>query len=161
MSDTRIAFLDTLLAEFSVYAQQLKQAHWNFTGPNFIEMHWFFWDKYDEAIGWVDLLAEQERKLGQFPTGVLSRYILISGIKEEETTVPEQLTAMILRSSQVLCSHLDKAIKGTNDDLVTQNLFIEIKASIDKTIWFLKSICPCNSIDLQDKSIEWKASSER
>lgn len=100
------------------------------------------------------MLAEQERKLGQFPTGVLSRYLLVSGIKEEETTVPEQLTAMILRSSQILCSHLDKAIKGTNDDLVTQNLFIEIKASIDKTIWFLKSICPCNSIDLQDKSIE-------
>lgn len=161
MSDTRIAFLDTLLAELSVYAQQLKQAHWNFTGPNFIEMHWFFGDKYDESVSWIDSLAEQERKLGEFPTGVLAKYLLVSGIKEEESTDPNQLTAMILRSSLILCSHLDKAIKGTNDDLVTQTLFIEIKASIDKTIWFLKSICPCNSIDLQDKSIEWKASSER
>lgn len=161
MSDTRIAFLDTLVAEFSVYAQQLKQAHWNFTGPNFIEMHSFFGEKYDESVAWVDLLAEQERKLGAFPTGTLAKYLLVSGIKEEESTNPEQLTAIILRSSMVLCSHLDKAIKGTNDDLVTQNLFIEIKASIDKTIWFLKSLCPCNSLDLQDKSIEWKASSER
>lgn len=161
MSDTRIAFLDTLLAEYSVYAQQLKQAHWNFTGPNFIDLHWFFGDTYNEAISWVDLLAEQERKLGAFPTGVLSKYLLMSGIKEEESTNPDQLIAIILRSSQTLCSHLDKAIRGTTNDLVTQNLFIEIKASIDKTIWFLKSICPCNSIDLQDKSIEWKASSER
>lgn len=154
MSDTRIAYLDTLLAEFSVYAQQLKQAHWNFTGPTFIEMHSFFGDKYSEAIEWVDLLAEQERKLGTYPTATLAKYLLVSGIKEEETTNPEALTAIILRSSMVLCSHLDKAIKGTTDDLVTQNLFIEIKASIDKTIWFLKSICPCNSLDLQDNSIE-------
>lgn len=154
MSDTRIAYLDTLLAEFSVYAQQLKQAHWNFTGPTFIEMHSFFGDKYSEAIKWVDLLAEQERKLGTYPTATLAKYLLVSGIKEEETTNPEALTAIILRSSMVLCSHLEKAIKGTTDDLVTQNLFIEIKASIDKTIWFLKSICPCNSLDLQDNSIE-------
>lgn len=79
---------------------------------------------------------------------------MVSGIKEEETKNPEQLTAIILRSSQILCSHLDKAIKGTTDDLVTQNLFIEIKASIDKSIWFLKSLCSCESIDLQEKSIE-------
>jgi len=161
MSDTRIAFLDTLLAEFTVYAQQLRQAHWNFTGPNFIDVHTFLWDKYSETSDWIDSLAEQERKLGQFPTGTLAKYLLISNIKEEESTNPEQLITIVLRSSLILCSHLDKAIKGTTDDLVTQNLFIEIKASIDKTIWFLKSLYPCNSLDLQDKSIEWKTSSER
>lgn len=161
MPDTRIAYLDALLAEFNVYAQQLKQAHWNFTGPNFIEMHTFFGDKYSEVIDWIDLLAEQERKIWTFPTGTLSKYLQISKIKEEESTNPDQLTAIILRSSLVLCNHLEKAIMGTQNDLVTQNLFIEIKAWIDKSIWFLKSICTCNSLDIQDNSIEWKASSER
>jgi len=161
MSDNRIAFLNTLLAEFTVYAQQLRQAHWNFTGQNFIDVHTFLWDKYSEASAWIDDLAEQQRKLGAFPTWVLSKYLQISVIKEEESTNPDQLLNIVLRSSQILCSHLDKAIKGTSNDLVTQNLFIEIKASIDKSVWFLKSICDCNSLDLQDKSIEWKASSER
>lgn len=126
-----------------------------------MQLHSFFWEKYGEASDWIDNLAEQERKLGHFPTWTLGRYLMVSGIKEEETKNPEQLTAIILRSSQILCSHLDKAIKGTTDDLVTQNLFIEIKASIDKSIWFLKSLCSCESIDLQEKSIEWKPSSER
>lgn len=162
MADTRTLFLNALVAEFTVYAQQLKMAHWNITGPNFIELHTFFWDKYEEAIDSIDSLAEQVRKIGGFPDGTLTKYLSVSKIKEQESTNPEEILQIILRSAQRLDSNLDKAIRGTTMDLVTQNLFIEIKALMDKDIWFLKSMCPCNnSIDLEIKSVEWSPSSER
>ncbi len=63
MADTRTLFLNALVAEFTVYAQQLKMAHWNITGPNFIELHTFFGDKYAEAVESIDSLAEQVRKI--------------------------------------------------------------------------------------------------
>ena len=98
---------------------------------------------YSTASSDIDALAEQIRKLGQFPQGTLQGYLQVSLIKEKETTNPEELISIILTSAQRMCSNLAKAIQGTNDDLVTQNLFIEIKALMDKNIWFLKSICPC------------------
>lgn len=154
-----VAFLNTLLAEYTVFAQQLRMAHWNITGSNFIDLHWLFWDMYSTASSDIDALAEQIRKLGQFPQATLQGYLQVSLIKEKETTNPEELISIILTSAQRMCSNLAKAIQGTNDDLVTQNLFIEIKALMDKNIWFLKSICPCwktldKSIDLEIKSVE-------
>ncbi len=110
---------------------------------------------YSDISEQIDAIAEQVRKLGHFPAGTLQGYVQVSLIKEEESTHPEELIAIILRSAQRLCSNLDKAIRGTNEDLVTQNLFIENKALIDKNIWFLNSLCPCQkTIDLQINSVE-------
>lgn len=162
MSDTRILYLNALVAEFTVYAQQLKMAHWNITGPNFIQMHEFFWSKYEEAIDAIDNLAEQIRKIGWFPDSTLAKYLSVSKITEQESQNPDEILAIILRSAQRLDSNLDKAIRGTTMDLVTQNLFIEIKALMDKDIWFMKSMCNCNkTVDIEIKSVEWDVSSER
>ena len=152
-SDTRIQFLNTLVAEFSVYAQQLKMAHWNITGTNFIEIHTFFWDKYSEAVGFIDSLAEQVRKIWDFPEASFSKYLEMSALKETITTNPSEIKNTIMGHIQKLQKHLETAIKGTPHDLVTQNLFIDCKASIDKDLWFIKSMCE-NSLDISVKSVQ-------
>src|SRR3954468_7029839 len=48
---------------------QMKQAHWNVKGPNFIGLHELF-DKIDEAVeSYVDLIAERIVQLGGIAEG--------------------------------------------------------------------------------------------
>src|SRR3954470_19766984 len=48
---------------------QMKQAHWNVKGPNFIMLHEFFDKLYEETGEYVDLLAERATALGGVADG--------------------------------------------------------------------------------------------
>ena len=77
----------------------------------------------------------------------------MSALKETITTNPSEIKNTIMGHIQKLQKHLETAIKGTPHDLVTQNLFIDCKASIDKDLWFIKSMCE-NSLDISVKSVQ-------
>src|SRR6266853_5171740 len=50
---------------------QMKQAHWNVKGPNFIGLHELF-DQIDEAVeSYVDLIAERIVQLGGIAEGTV------------------------------------------------------------------------------------------
>src|ERR1039458_9130357 len=50
---------------------QMKQAHWNVKGPNFIGLHELF-DKVDEAVeSYVDMIAERIVQLGGIAEGTV------------------------------------------------------------------------------------------
>src|SRR5689334_24747584 len=58
------ALMNQRLADAVDLQLQMKQAHWNVKGPNFIGLHELF-DKIDEAVeSYVDLIAERIVQLG-------------------------------------------------------------------------------------------------
>src|SRR5438067_10791706 len=63
------ALMNQRLADAVDLQSQLKQAHWNVKGPNFIGLHELF-DKIDEAVeSYVDLIAERIVQLGGIAEG--------------------------------------------------------------------------------------------
>ena len=59
------------LADAVDLQMQMKQAHWNVKGPNFIGLHELF-DKVDEAVeSYVDMIAERIVQLGGIAEGTV------------------------------------------------------------------------------------------
>jgi len=71
------ALMNQRLASAVDLQMQMKQAHWNVKGPNFIGLHQLF-DQVDEVVeSYVDLIAERIVQLGGIalpPAGVSPRY---------------------------------------------------------------------------------------
>src|SRR5690349_943086 len=59
-----IELLNTLLADSVDLQSQMKQAHWNVKGPNFIGLHELFDKVYHEIDEYVDVIAERAIQLG-------------------------------------------------------------------------------------------------
>jgi starvation-inducible DNA-binding protein len=51
--------LNNLLANYEVYYQNLRNFHWNVSGPNFFELHAKFEELYDIAHLGIDETAER------------------------------------------------------------------------------------------------------
>src|SRR5580693_10136712 len=65
------ALMNLRLASAVDLQMQMKQAHWNVKGPNFIGLHELF-DKVDEAVeSYVDMIAERIVQLGGIAEGTV------------------------------------------------------------------------------------------
>ena len=51
--------LNTLLAEYHVYYQKLRNFHWNILGRNFFDLHEKFEELYEDARTKIDEIAER------------------------------------------------------------------------------------------------------
>lgn len=74
--------LNNLLASYEIYYQNLRNFHWNITGPNFFELHAKFEELYNEATLAIDETAERILTLGERPYSSFSEYIENSVITE-------------------------------------------------------------------------------
>lgn len=65
------ALMNQRLAEAVDLQMQIKQAHWNVKGPNFIGLHELF-DKVTETVeSYVDMMAERIVQLGGIAEGTV------------------------------------------------------------------------------------------
>src|SRR4051812_411110 len=69
---TRVQMIETLnlrLADAIALQTQVKQAHWNVKGPNFIALHLLFEQISDAVLKYIDLIAERAVQLGGIAEG--------------------------------------------------------------------------------------------
>lgn len=139
--------VNKVLGELSIDAMdlftQLKQAHWNVKGPNFIAIHELFDKVAACAQEWGDELAERIVQLGGTALG--SSRVVAKG-----TTLPEY-PAGIVRSSDhveavsnvlgVFAKKMRAAIDACDDagDAVSADLCTQICGEVDKQLWFVES----------------------
>src|SRR5512133_3052337 len=64
-----IELLNARLADAVDLRTQMKVAHWNVKGPQFIALHKLFDEIVDDADEYVDLIAERAVRLGGIPDG--------------------------------------------------------------------------------------------
>jgi starvation-inducible DNA-binding protein len=122
---------------------QMKQAHWNVKGPNFIGLHELF-DQIDEAVeSYVDLLAERIVQLG----GVAEGTIRIAGsrtrLEEYPLTISDGLAhvAAVSKALSTFGQEIRETIGQAErlDDVDTADIFTEISRGIDKWLWFVEA----------------------
>jgi starvation-inducible DNA-binding protein len=144
--DTRagaIALLNARLADcFDLYSQ-LKQAHWNVKGMDFIQLHELFDEIAESVLVYVDDIAERGVELGGYATGTARMAAATSSLPEYDTSATgghAHLEAVVERVA-LFGKLVRDGIQKSNDinDLDTADLFTEISRAMDKHLWFLEA----------------------
>jgi starvation-inducible DNA-binding protein len=138
-----IELLNARLADAIDLYNQVKQAHWNVKGPQFIALHELF-DKVGEAVeDGVDEIAERAVELGGVAEGT------VQAVVERTTLTPYPLSA---KAGKEHCERLSRALAayGKNvraaittaadaGDVDTSDLFTQISRDADKQLWFVEA----------------------
>ena len=137
------ALLNQRLANAVDLQMQLKQAHWNVKGPNFIGLHELF-DKVNEAVAaYVDQIAERIVQLGGIAEGTVRVAAARSRLAEYPLAVAEGLAHVeaVARALSTFGQEARATIEEANafDDAGTADLFTEISRGIDQWLWFVEA----------------------
>src|SRR5580700_4199925 len=122
---------------------QIKQAHWNVKGPNFIGLHELF-DKVGEAVeSYVDLIAERIVQLGGIAEGTVRVAASRTRLAEYPLQIAEGMAHVeaVARALSTFGREARNTIDEANalDDADTADLFTEISRGIDKWLWFVEA----------------------
>jgi len=135
-----IELLNARLADCKDLQTQVKQAHWNVKGPNFITLHLLFDKINDDVENYVDEIAERAVQLGGVAEGTARMVARRSSLAEYPTTAVDSRSHVEALSSALAAfgKSSRKAIGEANDlgDLDAADLFTEVSRGIDKWLWF-------------------------
>jgi starvation-inducible DNA-binding protein len=138
-----IELLNARLADCKDLQTQVKQAHWNVKGPNFISLHLLFDKINDDVEEYVDEIAERAVQLGGVAEGTARMVARRSSLAEYPATAADGRGHVEALSSALaaLGAAARKAIDQSNDlgDLDTADLFTEVSRGIDKWLWFVEA----------------------
>ena len=143
-----VVILNDRLAEAIDLHSQVKQAHWNVKGPNFIALHELF-DKISDVVSeQVDMIAERVTALGGTAEGTVEVVARRSKLKIYPLSITSGRDHLLYLSTQV--STFGRAVRSAIDDTEelgdkdTADLFTQVSRELDKYLWFLEA-------HLQDK----------
>lgn len=77
------ANLNDLLANYSIFYQNIRGYHWNIKGQKFFELHLKFEELYNDLVLKIDEIAERILTLGFAPNHKYSDYKKVSKITEK------------------------------------------------------------------------------
>ncbi len=130
--------LNTLLANYSVFYQNVRGYHWNIRGQKFFELHLKFEELYNDLVLKIDDIAERILTLGHAPEHRYSEYARLSSIKES-AQVADGLAAVenilgsfktVIMLQRELLDLSDKA-----DDEGTNALMSDYIREQEKLVW--------------------------
>ena len=138
-----IGVLNARLADAVDLATQMKQAHWNVKGPNFIALHELFDEIHGGILTHVDDIAERIAALGGTAVGT-------AAAASENSILPAYPLDAYNGSDHVeavstALSTFGKAVRlaieqaGEIGDADTEDLFIEVSRNIDKNLWLVEA----------------------
>jgi starvation-inducible DNA-binding protein len=138
-----IALLNFSLALTIDLKTQLKQAHWNVKGMNFLELHQLFDQMATQLEEYVDAIAERITALGGVAMGTVR-------VVAEVSTLPEYPFEIVNGKDHVIAladrlapyaKIMREMIEQTNElkDADTADLYTEISRQVDKYLWFLEA----------------------
>jgi starvation-inducible DNA-binding protein len=136
---------DLLQKQLSTYNDlhlTLKHVHWNVVGPNFIGVHEMIDPQVDLVRGYADEVAERAATLGASPQGTPGAIIkdrTWDDYSVGRDTVLAHLSALDLVYTGVN-EDTRKAIERLDElDPVTQDIFIDHAAELEKFQWFVRA----------------------
>ena len=121
----------------------IKQAHWNLKGPQFIGIHLMLDGFRDEMDDYNDKVAERITQLGGTARGTaaaVSSETKLSPYPLDIYAIGDHLAALIDRYASY-ANAVRENIDETDDagDAGTSDLFTEVCRGVDKQLWFLEA----------------------
>lgn len=136
------ALLNQSLADLSDLYSQVKQAHWNAKGSNFIALHKLFDALAATIEPHVDTVAERAVTLGAVAKGTLIEAVSRSQLPElsrefDSTEVLVELADRFAKASGSAYAAIEASAKA--GDPVSADLQTAIAATLDKGLYFLEA----------------------
>ena len=141
-TDGLIINLNSLLANYQVYYQNVRGLHWNIKGKNFFGLHVKFEEIYTDSQEKVDMIAERILTLGGTPIHTFDEYIKLSKVPVGNNISNDiKAVELIVRSLSELLKIerviLDRA--GDANDEGTNAMMSDFISEQEKTIWMMKA----------------------
>jgi starvation-inducible DNA-binding protein len=138
-----VELLNARLADTADLAQQVRTAHWNVKGPQFIALHKLFDEIYEDISEHMDTVAERCAQLGGTVLGTMRVAAQQSQLPEYplEITQGDQHVAEVAERLGIYGELCRNAIEQADkvDDQGTSDMFTEIVRMIDQWTWFVEA----------------------
>lgn len=134
--------LQGALADLLDLSLLAKQAHWNIVGPRFRSVHLQLDEVVAMARNYADTVAERAAALGTNPDGRAATVSKSSGLPEFPAgwVKDVQVVGALVETLRVLIARMRERISATEQpDPVTQDLFIELTAELEKQYWMFQA----------------------
>jgi len=138
-----IEALNARLADGIDLALNIKQAHWNLKGPQFIGIHEMLDGFRTEIDDLNDKVAERAVQLGATALGtatVVAASSKLSPYPTDVYAIADHISALIDRYA-AYANAVRENIDQTDEagDAGTADLFTEVSRAVDKQLWFLEA----------------------
>jgi starvation-inducible DNA-binding protein len=130
--------LNELLADYSIFYQNIRGYHWNITGDKFFELHDKLQELYEDLFVKIDEVAERIKTLGHTPNHQFSVYQKLAkvkestevsdGVKDVKDTL-ESFKIIITLQREILDLSADANDEGTNA------LMSDYISELEKLVW--------------------------
>jgi starvation-inducible DNA-binding protein len=134
--------LNTLLADYQIYYQNLRGLHWNIKGNMFFALHNKFEEYYDEASVAIDEIAERILMLGGQPLHTFGDYLKTATLKGVvNVSDGKEGIEAVLRDNEFLLTSFNEILKvaAKNGDEGTVGMMSGWIGETEKRIWMLKA----------------------
>lgn len=130
--------LNELLADYSIFYQNVRGYHWNIKGDKFFELHDKFQELYEDLFVKIDEVAERVQTLGHTPDHKFSEYLKLAEVKES-TEVADGVKDVkdTLESLKIIISLQRELLELSDDadDEGTNALMSDYIREQEKLVW--------------------------
>jgi starvation-inducible DNA-binding protein len=134
--------LNSLLANYSVHYQRLRNYHWNVKGSDFFDLHEQFETQYTEAIQNIDDIAERIRIFGKTPFSTMQEFLENAELKESSSQLSSELMVRELLSDyRILLQYMFAVVEVAVEigDSGTEEMVKKFINRIEKHHWMLSA----------------------
>ncbi len=141
---SKVAKMNEYVANLHVWNVKLHNLHWNVTGEQFMPVHKFTEEMYEDAFGKFDDVAEQLKIQGENPAATTAEYAKLATIHElpaREFASGEVIKAVQEDMAQLKQLAVDiRALADEEGDFSTVAMMEEHAAGYAKNLWFLSAM---------------------
>ena len=137
-----VVTLNTLLANYQVFYNKLRNFHWNIEGPEFFELHEEFENEYNKVKEYIDIVAERIRVFGVKPNFTLQKTLELATIKEEKKNLSAiEMVREVLQDYEILHDNMLDGINASLEtgDIATEQMLTDFIRNIEKRNWMFTS----------------------
>ncbi|MGJ5641201.1 Dps family protein [Formosa sp. S-31] len=134
--------LNSLLANFQTYYQNLRGIHWNIKGKRFFELHVKFEELYTDANVKVDEIAERVLTLGETPLHTFEDYTALAEVPVGKNISDDEKAVQLIVDSLSVLLKIEREILEKSDDAEdegTNSMMSDFITEQEKTIWMMKA----------------------
>ncbi|MBV7268259.1 Dps family protein [Winogradskyella luteola] len=149
--------LNTLLADYHIYYQNLRNFHWNILGENFFELHEKFEELYTDARVKIDEIAERILTLRYHPMSNLKDYLRTASIDEAASKLTDkEMVNIVLDNHSNLLKQMSKVINKAEkaNDEGTIDLIGAYIRELEKSSWMLDAFSKETASQLNETILE-------
>ncbi|MEW2920961.1 DNA starvation/stationary phase protection protein [Muricauda sp. ANG21] len=137
-----VVALNTVLANYQVFYNKLRNFHWNIEGPEFFELHEEFEKEYNTVKENIDTVAERIRVFGVKSNFSLKRTLELSKIKESEKNRSAlEMVREVLKDYEIIHDSLLDGVNASLEigDVATERILTNFITELEERHWMFTS----------------------